>query len=58
MSKLLNEAEVRKLIPIGHSNVLRTEAPVSCARWKSGGAVVSDQAVADYLTLGGGTQGA
>ncbi len=24
MSKLLNEAEVRKLIPIGHSNVLRT----------------------------------
>ncbi|MFE5480747.1 MULTISPECIES: helix-turn-helix domain-containing protein [Nocardia] len=50
MSKLLNEAEVRKLIPIGHSKYYELIGTGALRSVKIGRRrLVSEQAVADYI---------
>lgn len=50
MSKLLNEAEVRKLIPIGHSKYYELISSGVLRSVKIGRRrLVSEQAVADYI---------
>ncbi|MBV7701881.1 MULTISPECIES: helix-turn-helix domain-containing protein [Nocardia] len=50
MSKLLNEAEVRKLIPIGHSKYYELIGSGELRSVKVGRRrFVSEQAVADYI---------
>ncbi|MEV4206619.1 helix-turn-helix domain-containing protein [Nocardia salmonicida] len=50
MSKLLNEADVRKLIPIGHSKYYELISSGALRSVKIGRRrFVSEQAVADYI---------
>ncbi|PKV78311.1 MerR family transcriptional regulator [Nocardia fluminea] len=50
MSKLLNEAEVRKLIPIGHSKYYELIGSGALRSVKIGRRrFVAEQAVADYI---------
>ncbi|MEV4156605.1 helix-turn-helix domain-containing protein [Nocardia salmonicida] len=50
MSKLLNEAEVRKLIPIGHSKYYELIGSGALRSVKIGRRrLVSEQAIADYI---------
>ncbi|MFD3429331.1 helix-turn-helix domain-containing protein [Nocardia fluminea] len=51
MSKLLNEAEVRKLIPIGHSKYYELIGSGALRSVKIGRRrLVTEQAVADYIS--------
>ncbi|WP_063056218.1 helix-turn-helix domain-containing protein [Nocardia salmonicida] len=51
MSKLLNEAEVRKLIPIGHSKYYELIGSGALRSVRIGRRrFVSEQAVADYIS--------
>ncbi|MFD4458159.1 ethanolamine utilization protein EutA [Nocardia sp. NPDC058480] len=51
MSKLLNEAEVRKLIPIGHSKYYELIGTGALRSVKIGRRrFVTEQAITDYIT--------
>ncbi|MEV0340565.1 excisionase [Nocardia sp. NPDC050713] len=51
MSKLLNEAEVRKLIPVGHSKYYELIGSGALRSVKIGRRrFVTEQAVADYIS--------